>query len=138
MTFQRIRRALALPMAVVLFLEVGPLPLAHAAIVSTEQVIREDAAIEDRARVMNFLAREDVRREMEALGVDPEEAAARTKALSDGEIARIANTLDEAAAGQNSVAVIVGAILLVFIVLLVTDLLCLTKVFPFTRCPAKK
>lgn len=138
MTFQRIRRALALPMALLLFLEVGPLPLAHAAIVSTEQVIREDAAMEDRARVMNFLAREDVRREMEALGVDPEEAAARTKALSDEEIARIANTLEETAAGQNSVAVIVGAILLVFIVLLVTDLLCLTKVFPFTRCPAKK
>lgn len=138
MTFQRICRALALPMALLLFLEVGPLPLAHAAIVSTEQVIREDAATEDRARVMNFLAREDVRREMEALGVDPEEAAARTKALSDEEIARIANTLDEAAAGQNSVAVIVGAILLVFIILLITDLLCWTKVFPFTRCAGKK
>lgn len=137
MTFQGICRVLALPMALVLFLEIGPLPVAHAAMVSTEQVIREEAATEDRKRVMNFLAREDVRREMEVLGIDPEEAAARTKALSDEEITRIATTLDEMAAGGNAVGAIVGAIVLVFIILLVTDLLCLTRVFPFTRCPAK-
>ena len=138
MTFQRICRALALPMAMVLFVEVGPLPVVHAAMVSTEQVIHEDAATEDRARVMSLLAREDVRREMEALGIDPEEAAARTKALSDEEIARIATKLDETAAGQDAVGVIVGAILFVFVVLLITDLLCLTKVYPFTLCAAKK
>lgn len=137
MTFQRISQVLALPMALVLFLEVGPLPVAHAAIVATEQVIREDAAAQDRARVMNFLAREDVRREMEALGIDPEEAAARTKALSDEEIARIATTLDETAAGGGTIGVIVGAIVLVFLVLLVTDILCLTKVYPFTLCARK-
>jgi len=138
MTFQRICRALALPMALVMFVEVGPLPVAHATMVSTEQVIREDAATEDRARVMNFLAREDVRREIEALGIDPEEAAARTKALSDEEITRIAHKLDETAVGQDAVAVIVGALLLVFVILLITDLLCWTKVYPFTLCAAKK
>lgn len=138
MTFQRMCRALALPMAVLMFLEVGPLPVAHAALVSTEQVISEDAATKDRERVMNFLAREEVRTEMEALGIDPEEAAARAKALSYEEIVRIANTLDETAVGQDAVAAIVGAIVLVFLVLLITDLLCLTKVYPFTLCTAKK
>ena len=138
MTFQRICRALALPMALVMFVEVGPLPVAHATMVSTEQVIREDAATEDRARVMSFLAREDVRSEMEALGINPAEAAARTQALSDEEIARIANKLDATAVGGDAIAVIVGAILFVFVVLLITDLLCLTKVYPFTLCAAKK
>jgi hypothetical protein len=137
MTFQKMSRVLALPMALVLFLEVGPLPVAHAALVSTEQVIQEGAAAENRARVMSFLAREDVRSEMEALGINPAEAAARTQALSDEEIARIANKLDATAVGGDAIAVIVGAILLLFIILLVTDLLCLTKVFPFTRCPSK-
>jgi hypothetical protein len=137
MTFQKMSRVLALPMALVLFLEVGPLPVAHAALVSTEQVIQEGAAAENRARVMSFLAREDVRREMAALGINPAEAAARTQALSDEEIARIANKLDATAVGGDAIAVIVGAILLLFIILLVTDLLCLTKVFPFTRCPSK-
>ncbi len=137
MTFQRICRALALPMAVVMFLNVGPLPVARAAMVSTEQVISEDAATEDRERVMNFLGREDVRREMEALGIDPEEAAARAKALSDEEIAQITNKLDETAVGQDAVAAIVGAVVLIFIILMITDLLCWTRVFPFTRCVGK-
>ncbi len=137
MNFQKVRRMLALPMALVLFFEVGPLPVVHAAMVSTERVISEEATTEDRARVMNFLAREDVRREMEGLGIDPEEAAARAKALSDEEIARVANTLDETAAGEGSVGVIVGALLLIFVILLITDLLCWTKVFPFTTCAGK-
>ncbi len=137
MTFQRICLALALPMAVVMFLNVGPLPVARAAMVSTEQVISEDAATEDRERVMNFLGREDVRREMEALGIDPEEAAARAKALSDEEIAQITNKLDEMAVGQDAVAAIVGAVVLIFIILMITDLLCWTRVFPFTRCVGK-
>jgi len=137
MTFQRICRALALPMAVVMFLNVGPLPVARAAMVSTEQVISEDAATEDRERVMNFLGREDVRHEMEALGIDPEEAAARAKALSDEEIAQITNKLDETAVGQDAVAAIVGAVVLIFIILMITDLLCWTRVFPFTRCVGK-
>ncbi len=137
MTFQRICRALALPMAVVMFLNVGPLPVARAAMVSTEQVISEDAATEDRERVMNFLGREDVRREMEALGIDPEEAAARAKALSDEEITQITNKLDDTAVGQDAVAAIVGAVVLIFIILMITDLLCWTRVFPFTRCVGK-
>lgn len=137
MTFQRICRALALPMAVVMFANVGPLPVARAAMVSTEQVISEDAATEDRERVMNFLGREDVRREMEALGIDPEEAAARAKALSDEEIAQITNKLDDTAVGQDAVAAIVGAVVLIFIILMITDLLCWTRVFPFTRCVGK-
>jgi cytochrome c1 len=124
-------------MAVVMFLNVGPLPVARAAMVSTEQVISEDAATEDRERVMNFLGREDVRREMEALSIDPEEAAARAKALSDEEIAQITNKLDETAVGQDAVAAIVGAVVLIFIILMITDLLCWTRVFPFTRCVGK-
>jgi VIT1/CCC1 family predicted Fe2+/Mn2+ transporter len=125
-------------MAVVMFLHVGPLPVAHAAIVATEQVIREDVATENRERVMTLLAREDVRREMEALGIDPEEATARTKALSDEEITRIANKLDEMAVGQSAVAAIIGAAVFIFIVLLITDILCLTNVFPFARCAGEK
>jgi VIT1/CCC1 family predicted Fe2+/Mn2+ transporter len=125
-------------MAVVMFLHVGPLPVAHAAIVATEQVIREDVATENRVRVMTLLAREDVRREMEALGIDPEEATARTKALSDEEITRIANKLDEMAVGQSAVAAIIGAAVFIFIVLLITDILCLTNVFPFARCAGEK
>lgn len=134
MKFREFCRAIALPMAVVMFLAVAPLPAAQAAMVSTEQVVSEEAAGADREKVMNFLAREDVQREMQALGVDPAEAKARAQALSDAEISRIAGKLDEAKAGEGALGAIIGAAVLVFLVLLLTDLLCLTNVFSFTKC----
>jgi len=41
--------------------------------------------------------------------------------------------VDTAPAGQNAVGIIVGAIVLIFIILLVTDLLGLTDIFPFVK-----
>ncbi len=134
MAFQQICRALALPMAVVMFFASGPLPAAQAAMVSTEQVIDQDLAAQDRGRVLDFLAREEVRQQIEALGVDPDEAAARVRALSDADIAQIAAGFDEDPAGQSVIGPLVGAAVLIFLVLLITDLLCLTTVFSFTKC----
>ena len=71
------RRAIAIAMAAVMFAVSGPLSLSHAAMVSTDQVIGEESAVSDRERVMDFMAREDVRREFEAHGVDPDAALAR-------------------------------------------------------------
>jgi len=111
----------------------GPLSLSHSAMVSTDQVIGEQAVASDRERVMDFMAREDVRKEFEALGVDPDEALARAAGMSDAEVREIAGRLDMMPAGQSAIGAIVGAFLIVFIVLLITDLLGLTDVFPFVR-----
>ena len=80
------------------------------------------------ARLTAALARDDVRAEMLRQGVDPTLAQERIAALTDDEATRLADQIDSAPAGG-----IIGAILLVFFVLLVTDILGLTKVFPFTR-----
>jgi hypothetical protein len=78
-----------------------------------------------------------VQKEMRSLGVDPAEAYRRTAALSDAEIAQIAGRMDAMPAGEGVIGPIIGAAVLVFIILLVTDLMCWTKVFPFTKCVAK-
>lgn len=127
------RRQIAMVMAAVMFLVSGPLTLAHAAMIGTDQVIEDQAAASDRDRVMQFMAREDVRKEFEILGVDPDEAMARAAGLSDAEVRQIAGHLDMLPAGQGAVGAVVGAFLIVFLVLLVTDLLGLTDVFPFVR-----
>ncbi len=101
--------------------------------VTTDRVIDEITIQDDRARVMDFLVRDDVRQQLEALGIDPDEAAARADSLSDAEIMQIAGQLDELPAGQDALGVVVGTILVIFIVLLITDLLGLTNVFPFVR-----
>jgi hypothetical protein len=52
-------------------------------------------------------------------------------------VAEITTRIDELPAGQSAIGIIVGAVVLIFIVLLITDLLCLTSVFNFTRCAVK-
>ncbi|HSR72124.1 MAG TPA: PA2779 family protein [Kiloniellales bacterium] len=127
------RRCVAVAMALVMLVVSGPLTLAQAAMVSTDQVLEEQQTAGDRERVKDFMAREDVREQFEALGVDPDEAMNRIDGLSDAEVAQITGRLDELPAGQDAVGAIVGALLIVFLVLLITDLVGLTNVFPFVR-----
>lgn len=106
-----------------------PLP-ASAAIIATDQI----AASAERDRVKSFLDRAEVRAQMQALGVNPQAALARVEALSDDEVAALAGRLEQLPAGGTD---IVSALLLVFIILLITDILGFTKIFPFTK-PVQK
>lgn len=125
-----IQRLLAAVLSLSL-LNVTMVQTAHAGLVSTEQVAQLGAAAEagsGHARLNAALSRADVREAMERQGVDPAQAMERVAALTDEEAGRLAAQIDSAPAGG-----IIGALLLVFFVLLVTDILGLTKVFPFTR-----
>jgi hypothetical protein len=102
----------------------------QAAIVSTEQVVTAAAAEQNRAKVAATFERADVQAELQKMGVSTDEARARVAAMSDAEAASIANKIDSLPAGGDG---IVGAIVFIFVLLLVTDILGLTKVFPFTR-----
>ena len=130
---RQLRRGVALVLAVVMFVISMPLGVAHAALVSTEEVLAAGDGAAERARVLAFLERAEVREQIAALGVDPNEAAARVAALSDAQVREIAGKLDQLPAGQGAIAAVVGAIVIIFLVLLVTDLLGLTNVFPFVR-----
>jgi len=101
-----------------------PLP-AHAGIVSTDAAL----ASAERDRIASMLDRADVRAQLEAYGVRAADIKARVAALTDEEAAQRAGRLDRLPAGGE----ILGVILIVFLVLLITDILGLTKVFPFTR-----
>jgi hypothetical protein len=74
-----------------------------------------------------------VRQQMVALGVDPAEAMGRVASLSDAEVQQIAGHLDRLPAGGDAVVAVIGAAVLIFLVLLVTDLLGLTHIFPFVH-----
>ncbi len=78
----------AWPMAVVVFLTSIPCSRANAALTPTDQVLDQNESALTRAGLLELLAQEEVRRQLEALGVDPHEAAARVAALSDREIRR--------------------------------------------------
>ncbi len=141
--FRIYRRYIAWPAAVLMLLVSLPIGTVNAGLVSTERVIEQNATpaeaerAQNRDRVLQFLTREAVRDQMRTLGVDPKEALSRAEVLSDAEISKIAGKLDELPAGEGPLGVILGAVLFVLVVLLITDLFCWTKVYPFTRCVGK-
>ena len=133
MWIKDLRRTLAVGLAILMAMTTLPVGLAQAKMVSTDQVIEQSTSSQDRAQVLDFLMREDVQRQLTLLGVDPDEAAERVAGLSDEELQQIAGRLDELPAGEGSVGIVVGAVLIIFLVLLITDLLGLTDVFPFVN-----
>lgn len=130
---RRYCRFLALPMAALMFAVSMPLGAARAALVSTDQVVEKSQVEADRARIAALITREDVQRQLRAQGVDPDEALARVAALSDDEVRRIADRIDAMPAGQDALGTLIAVALIVFIVLLITDLMGVTDVFPFVQ-----
>lgn len=106
---------------------------AKAEMIGTETAVSLAKKENSRARVIAFLERKDVQQTMEQQGVDVAEAKKRVNALSDAELMQIAQKIDQLPAGGDGVSAVVGAVLIIFLVLLITDLLGLTHVFPFVN-----
>lgn len=116
----------------------GALQAAPTALVGTAQVADAQGVVSldmtaaaQREHVLSYLDRPEVVAGLTERGVSADEARGRVAALTDGEVVQLAHTLDTAPAGADGG--IVGAIVFIFVLLLVTDILGLTKVFPFTR-----
>lgn len=107
-----------------------PMPAAQAGVVGTEAAVTqaEHAAVKE--RLSELLARDDIREGLIAKGIDPAEAQARVNSLTPAEAQQVAGRLEQLPAGGNT---IVGAIVFIFVLLLITDLLGLTDFYPFTR-----
>jgi len=106
------------------------LPLsAQAGMVPTPTVAAEAA----KERIIGLIERSDVRAQLQSLGVNPADAKARVAALTDDEATQLAARFDSLPAGADGGASIIGAVVLIFLVLLLTDILGFTHIFPFTR-----
>jgi len=105
---------------------------AHAAMVSTDEILKQNKQDLDRERLTILLDRSEVRKQLEAWGVKSEEATKTIDSLTDREIAEIVNRIDQMPAG-GSFGTLVGAAVLVFVILLITDILGYTDIFPFVK-----
>lgn len=124
-------------MSCILFLQTTI--LVHSAValpVQSSDFVSSQIADDRRTELSAFLARQDVSSELAFLGVDTAEAQQRVATLTDAEVAELHAALPDLPAGADGLGTVVGAILLVFFVLLLTDILGLTKVYPFTRSVA--
>ena len=115
-----------------------PVQTVRAAMIKTETVLTLSTVNDVRENLNQFLKREDVKAIMMAQGISPQEAKSRVNSLSDAEIMQIADKMDQLPAGGSTFGVIIGAAVIVFIVLLITDILGFTDIFPFVKHPSRK
>ncbi|AQU82668.1 MULTISPECIES: PA2779 family protein [unclassified Halomonas] len=122
---------LLIAVLVITSLPVAAAPIAPQSmdLVTTQSALAGDRAGADRERINNVLARADVQEQLLKQGVDLNEVEARVAALSDAEAQQMADQLEQLPAGAG----VIGVLFAVFVILLITDILGLTDVYPFTR-----
>jgi hypothetical protein len=100
---------------------------AQAAMVVTAQAIAAQQGSLDRARLASLLERADLQAQLAAMGVDVQQAKDRVASLTDAEVAQLNQRIGELPAGSDSA---LGIVVLVFLILIITDLLGVTDEQP--------
>lgn len=95
---------------------------AHAGMIGTERLVASES---DVLTVATFVARDDVRAQLEAWGVDPVAASARVDSMTPEELASLAQGIESQPAGGGALGII-GA---VFLILLILELVGVIDVF---------
>ena len=113
-------RAVSISMVCLGFAQVAP-----AGMISTSQVVENEARVESLSRIEVLLAREDVANQMVALGVQPQQVMERLNAMTTAELLELESRFDEQVAGGDALGII-GA---VFLVLLILELVGVTDIF---------
>ena len=124
-------------MAAIMLLITVPYQSVFAAMVSTEATIYQIKAQDARAHLKTLISRNDIKKSLISQGIDPDEAKARVDSLSDPEAIAVADQISKVPAGGGAFGALIGAALIVFLVLLVTDILGYTDIFPFVKSQKK-
>ena len=124
---RRCRFLTALLAVSVLFVSVQP--AVNAAIVSTSDLYAAEQSQIGKEYLLNSLEREEVRTALSVQGVDWEMAKQRVSIMTDEEVRALNQKMDEMPAGGD----VLSAIVLIFLVLLFTDVMGWTDVYPFVN-----
>ena len=112
-----------------------PMRSANAAMIGTESAIDQTVVAQNREKVEAFMTRDDVRKQLQKMGLSADDAKSRVSSMTDQEVNKIAGKIDEMPAGGSTLGTILIVGLVIFIVLLITDVLGWTKIFPWTIGP---
>jgi hypothetical protein len=122
-------KRLLIQVVCVAMLNLGSPMVAHAGLIGTLQAVEADTRAQDLATVSAALARDQVREQFIALGVDPAEVEARVAVLTDAELRSLAGQVADAPAGGSALAVI-GIVFLVLLILEAVGVIDVFKKFP--------
>ena len=110
-------------------LNLGSPLVAQAELVTTLQAAAATTRTQDLATVNAALAREEVRAQFEALGVESAQIESRIAALTDAELRTLAGQMADMPAGADALAVI-GIVFLVLLILEAVGVIDVFKKFP--------
>lgn len=110
-------------------LNLGSPLVARAELVGTLQAVQASTRAQDLATVNSALAREEVRAQFAALGVEPAQVDQRVAALTDAELGTLARQMNELPAGADALAII-GIVFLVLLILEAVGVIDVFKKFP--------
>ena len=128
---------ISLFMATIMLLIATPYQPLLAAMVPTEATIYKIKIQDARDHLKTFISRDDIKNALISQGIDPDEAKARVDSLSDSEVIEVADKIEQLPAGGGAFGAVIAASVIVFLVLLLTDILGYTDVFPFVKSQKK-
>ena len=98
---------------------------AHAAVVTTEQLMQEQKLEQHRHDAQAFFLRKDVQAQMVARGVDLEMAQARIASMSAAELSQLNQQIDTMPAGEG-----LGLVIGLLVIFMLLDIAGVTDIFP--------
>jgi len=110
-------------------LNLGSPLVAQAEMIGTLQAVEASTRAQELAAVSSALARDQVRAQFVAFGVDPALVETRVAALTDSELRTLAGKIAEAPAGADALAVI-GIVFVVLLILEMVGVIDIFKKFP--------
>ena len=123
------RSARALMFLCAFLLALLPATPVMAGMLDTKTLIAAAGADADRAALVQRLGSAELRSELARMGVDPADAEVRVERLTPAQVADLNARLDQLPAGAGALE----AVLIVFLVFVITDALGITDIFPFVQ-----
>lgn len=99
----------------------------QAAMVSNQQIIYAAEQTDARQTLLQTLKRDEVQQQLLSLGVSPADVESRIQHMSHAEISQLNQKIDELPAGSG----VLGAVVFIFVVFVITDVIGATDIFPF-------
>lgn len=121
-----IARSMGKQMLLAVVLLFGWQGLAAADVVTTEQLLAESRVQQQQAEVSAFLARDGVREQLMAHGVDAGNAMERVNALSARELSMLHARIDQLPAGEG----VLETVLFLLVIFMLLDIAGVTDIFP--------
>ena len=120
-----LRRPTAIFLSILLALM--PLLPAQAAMIGNQQIVNQNQSQQTRDSLQQLLGQEAAQQQLQAWGVSLDQIKGRIDSLTDAELARINQQVNDLNAGSG----VLGILLVIFVVFVITDVIGATDIFPF-------